>query len=159
MPKGKQWKLTESERQKLSAAQREIIAALRERDARLAIAWDVDLRQVIGEDGSIALNVEDRGYAKAIERAEEGDPTQLIARLRAHIPLTADADLNALARYLERLPKRLKRGRVSKSERQKVITALRERVARLTDPADYDALALDIERAKSNLGAARLATR
>ena len=35
---------------------------------------------------------------------------------------------------------------MSKSERQKAIAAQRERVARLIDPGDYDALALDIER-------------
>ena len=61
MPKGKQWKPTESERQRSIAARLEIIAALRERNARLAVEWEAD-----------------RDYAEAIKEAERGDPTRLI---------------------------------------------------------------------------------
>jgi hypothetical protein len=77
--------MAKSERQKA-------IAALRERDARLATEWEAD-----------------KDYAEALKEAEKGDPTRLINRLYAKRILT-DSDYGALARHIARGKKQSRRG-------------------------------------------------
>ena len=147
--------ISESEQQKardeISKSDRQkLIAAQRERDAFLAVQWTFGSRLVVHEDGSTALVVEDRGYAKAIELAVKGDAIWLIARLRARLPLT-DSDRELLILYIGRRkrPRRRAAGytaairEAEKREATRLIARLRGKLP-LAD-SDYDALALYIE--------------